>query len=232
MAIKKKKTIIVLSVFISISISFIGGYLISSSRYHFVDVPVANEILISRDIIKNKDIKIIKLPKEYIGDNVVLDEEQLIGKYVSLNTIINENSVIYNNQIEDIDNMNDYALLNIKDNEVIYDLYTNDVSVNTAYLNNNMYIDLYLTIERPEIVSDLLIGSVKVCGLYDNNNLDFNIKENKNINIISIVIDKDMVPLLNKALKLGTISLTPCSDPYSVKDKYLNREGVLMQYIN
>lgn len=223
------------SVFIIIGLiiaSFLIGSFYVSYRYKLIDVPVANNFLDKRSVIKNKDIKYIKVPESYIDKDIILDDSLLIGKYISNNYYVNKGSFFYSSFIEDESNMNDIDYLTINSSQTVYELNVNNIFVNAAHLNKNMYVDLYLTIEKPDVISDLLISGVKVCGLYSNNYEEIDKKSDKTLSIISLIVNKDMVALLNKALLFGDVSIIPCSNPYDDRDCYINRKGDIINYLN
>ena len=229
-----KKKLILFGVFILlIVLSFILGRLEVINKYKLVDVPVTSEYLESRTLIKNKDIKHVKVPSSLLNEDMYLSEGEIIGKYVSASTPINEGSFFFRNMVDDVSNMNDASLFEVSNDEVVYELFVKNIDVNAAHINNNMYVDLYLTIEKPEIISDLLISNTKICGLYNNNYEDINRDDKRNnLSIISLVIKADMIPLLNKAQLVGKLSIVPSSDPYGQKSMSINKEGEIMNYIN
>ena len=104
------------------------------------------------------------------------------------------------------------------DNQINYDIYVSEVKINTGNLLVNMYVDLYLTINtNDKPVSDLLIQDCRITGLFDPNGKNINDYDHESrISIVSIAIDKDDVPYLNKALLVGNISVTASSNPYAI----------------
>lgn len=224
-----------ISVFLAIGLvlaSFLIGSFYSSYKYSFVDVPVASCFLDKRSVIKNRDIKYIKLPEMYLDKDIIVDESLLIGRYISSDYYVNEGSFFYSDFIEDESLMNDIDYINIDSNMTVYELNVNNIFVNAAHLNKNMYVDLYLTIEKPLVISDLFISNVKICGLYNNAYQEVEKNSDKSLSIISLIVNKDMVSLLNKALLIGDISIIPCNDPYTSKECFINRKGDIINYLN
>lgn len=229
----KKKLILFGAFVLSIIISFVLGRLGVINSYKLVSVPFASEKLDSRTLIKNKDIKYAKVPSSLLNEDILTSESEIIGKYVGSSCFINEGSFFFRDSIEDISNMNDASLLEVDDDEVVYELFVKNIDVNAAHINNNMYVDLYLTIEKPYIISDLLVSNIKVCGLYNNNYEDIRVDDKRNnLSIISLIIKEDMISLLNKAQIIGKLSIVPTSSPYGAKDMSINKEGEIMNYIN
>lgn len=230
----RKKLIIIAAFLVVITLSFILGRLQVIRSYKLVSVPYASEYLDSRTLIKNKDISYTKVPSSLINDEIITSEGEIIGKYVGTNTFINEGSLFFRNMVEDISNMNDASYFEIKEDEVVYELFVKNIDVNAAHINNNMYVDLYLTIEKPIIMSDQIISGAQICGLYNTNYEDVNKSENKrsNLAIISLVVNEDMIPILNKAQIVGKLSIVPSSNPYDYRGMSINKEGDIMNYLN
>ena len=114
-----KKKLILFGVFILlIVLSFILGRLEVINKYKLVDVPVTSEYLESRTLIKNKDIKYVKIPSSLLNEEMLLSENEIIGKYVSASTPINEGSFFFRNMVDDVSNMNDASLFEVSDDEV------------------------------------------------------------------------------------------------------------------
>lgn len=233
MEIIKNKGFRIIFVLVGFTISFLFGFFSFKNKYKLIDVPVASSYLDRRSVIKNKDIDYIKMPKNSIDEGVILDENLLIGKYIKSDYYLNKGALFYSSFIEDEGSMNDIDYLDLDSNSTIYELFINNVSANAAHLNKNMYVDLYLTLDKPSVMSELLISGAKICGLYNNNYEELNENnKNNNLSIISLVIDKDMVSLLNKGVMLGEVSIIPCSNPYDEKDCFINRKGDIINYLN
>lgn len=232
---KTKKILIISCIFIiGLVSSFILGRFQVIKSYDLIDVPCANRYLANRDLIKNKDIEYIKVPSSVLNENIILNENEIIGRYVSSDYFINESSFFFRNTIESASNMDDSSYFEIGKDETIYELFVKNTDVNAAHINNNMYVDLYLTIEKPDIISDLLISGVKICGLYNSNYEDITRNNDKrsNLSIISFIVNNDMVSILNKAQLYGKLSIIPPSNPYEERDMYINKKGEIINYIN
>ena len=108
-----------------------------------------------------------------------------------------------------------HKLLN--EGQINYDLYTNNIKINTANLGVNMYVDIYLTISnKDKPISDILIENCRITGLYDYEGKIINDYDlDSRVGIISLAIGKDDINILNKALKIGEISVYVSSNPYT-----------------
>lgn len=199
---------------------------------NYVKTYVASHQLNQRSNISYEDLKEVLVPKEYLQNDVYLDKNDIIGKYVKLSYSIPKGSLFYKGCLET--DIKDLAHTLLYEGQVNYDIYVNEVKVNTGNLDKNIYVDLYLTIdnnEKPE--SDLLLSKARITGLYDGNGKQINDYDKESrVNIISLAIDKNDVSLLNKALLVGEIKIVVNPNPYSTGDKTIvNSSSQLFNYL-
>lgn len=202
-------TATVLALFFSIM-----AYLHYSRNY--VSAYVSSHNIAQRSFIEEKDIMEIKAPREYLTDDVYLTKEDILGKYVKLSYSIPKGSLFYKSSMEA--DIKDLANTLLMDKQVNYDIYTNEVKVNTGNLLEGVYVDVYLTINNKDHpISNLLLSNCRITGLYDNNGKQIlNYDHDSRVSIISIAIEKGDVAILNKALLLGEISIIPSMNPYQI----------------
>ena len=228
----KKILIIIATTLVLLVGLFFGVKWYTKYTIGYQKVYVASHQLYQRTCINESDLLEVEVPKDYLKDDVLIDINDIKGKYVKLSYSIPKGSLIYKGAVED--DIKDLAntLLNV--GEVNYDIYTSDVKVNTANLSRNMYVDLYLTInnkERP--VSDLLIKNARVTGLYDSNNSPIPDYDNETrVYIISLAVSCDAVNIINKALSIGSINFVVNNGTYDFENScMINYDSVLFQYL-
>ena len=197
---------------------FLGIKYYTKYAVGYTAVYVASHNITQRTQISRQDLELIEVPKDYLKD-VYVDIDDIAGKYVKLSYSIPKGSLIYKSALEA--DIKDLAHTLLKENEVNYDLYTNDIKINTANLAKNMYIDLYLTINRHDRpISDILLSNARITGLYDANDKVINDYDgDTRVYIISIAIDKNDISILNKAQVLGNISCVVNKNTYSTNLK-------------
>ena len=202
-------------------------------RENYVDIYVASHNISQRTLISAEDLELMKVPRQIITNDFYVEEKDMIGKYVKLSCCLPKGSFIYKGALEE--NIRDLAHTLLKENEVNYDIYTNEVKVNPGYLNVGMYGDLYLTIgnsyEKP--LSGLLMENCRISGLYDSSGkqiMDYD--SDTRVFIISIAIDKDDVTYLNKALMVGNVSMIINYQTYSsTSSSRLVRDSEVFMYL-
>lgn len=218
-------TATVLALFFSIM-----AYLHYSRNY--VSAYVSSHNIAHRSFIEEKDIVEIKAPREYLTDDVYLTKEDILGKYVKLSYSIPKGSLFYKSSMES--DIKDLANTLLMDKQVNYDIYTNEVKVNTGNLFEGVYVDVYLTINNKDHpISDLLLSNCRITGLYDNNGKQIlSYDYDSRVSIISIAVEKNDVAILNKALLLGEISIIPSMNPYQINIRSsLNTESSVFMYL-
>ena len=226
---KKKKIIIVLSVFVLL----VGGMLLYCRReLELVKVPVASYSLGKRALVDETTYKLISVPKRYLNSDVVLDSEELNNKCVRIDGFVPKGSFFYKSVLDDIGSIDDKLTYDLRDDEVAFDININDLKVNQAYLKEGMYVDIYLTISKDRVLSDLLINNVRIIGLYDLNHkkiLDFD--NNAVLQNITLALPDDAVSYINKALAIGTLNVVIDKDCYQDVGSSLNVESVVFNYL-
>lgn len=228
----KKKILIIASIvllLITTTLSILA-YLNFSTKY--TETYVSSHLIKQRSRIQESDLTKILVPKEYLSDDVYLNKEEILNKYVKLSFSIPTGSLFYKIALEE--NIKDLANTLLKQDEVNYDLYTTEIKINTGSLNVDMNVDIYLTIkDKDKVVSDLLIKNCRITGLYDGSGKLINsFDKDSRVNIISLAIDNSCINILNKALKLGDVNVvaTNSSYDYDLKSS-VNTDSVLMDYL-
>lgn len=193
---------------------------------------VASHQISQRKLITSEDLVEIEVPKDYLSDDLYLNADDIINKYVKLNHTIPKGSLFYKTSLQT--DIKDKANTLLKDGEVNYDLYTNQVKINTANVDINMYVDIYLTINnKDKPLSDLLISNARITGLYDSDYkpiLDYD--KNNRVYVISIAVNNKDISILNKALLIGELNCVTTYNTYNCDlNTYLNNESVLFEYL-
>lgn len=219
---------LLLAVGIFFGIRFYTRYSIGYTKTY-----VASHHINQRTMISEQDLLEVEVPKDYLKDDVYLNKDDILNKYVRLSCSIPKGSLFYKSCLET--DIKDLANTLLKENEVNYDIYTSSVKINTANLAKNMYIDLYLTINsKDKPVSDLLLSNARITGLYESNNkpiLDYD--NDTRVAIISIAINADDVNVLNKAQVVGELNCVISNNAYKVNlSSLLNKKSKLFEYLD
>ncbi len=205
------------------------------SRYAigFTKVYVASHQLSQRKILNEEDLYAIEVPKDFIGDDVYMGKEDIVGKYVKLSYTIPKDSFIYKGAVEE--DIKDLSHTLLKKGEVNYDIDISDIDINSSSLAVNMLVDFYLTIkDRDKPISDLLISDARITGIYDSggkaiSDYDYESRPYS----ISFAVRKDDVIILNKALVMGDLRAVATDGTYRTDcQSKANKESILFEYLD
>lgn len=184
-------------------------------REDYASFYVASHQIAHRTKLSEEDLEERKLPKQLASDDICLDMSEILGKYVKLGHSIPKGSLFYKTALES--DISDLAYTLLLEDQISYDLYANEIRINTSTINDDMYLDIYLTlISSNKPISDLLIRNCRIIGMYDSNGkkiLDFD--NDSKPYIISIAVEKSDVVILNKALKTGDVMADVSSETYA-----------------
>lgn len=228
----KKQNILFVGVVICICLISYGISIIYiNHELELIEVYVANDNLVARTQIDQDSIKLIKIPKAYLSDQVVLKKNDIVGKYVKLNTSIPEGSLVYESSIERLDDTIDKPALLLKVNQAVFALDVNMSSTAGNTIQAGSKIDIYGTIKNNrETIVDLLFKQVRVLSIKDKNGNEVDIKTNQVPKIMLIAVDQEEIPILTKVIAVGDITITPTSEFFS-EDECILYDSILLGYL-
>lgn len=228
----KKQNILFVGVIICICLISYGISIIYiNHELELIEVYVANDNLVARTQIDQDSIKLIKIPKAYLSDQVVLKKNDIVGKYVKLNTSIPEGSLVYESSIEQLDDTIDKPALLLKVNQAVFALDVNMSSTAGNTIQAGSKIDIYGTIKNNrETIVDLLFKQVRVLSIKDKNGNEVDNKTNQVPKIMLIAVDQEEIPILTKVIAVGDITITPTSEFFSEEECILY-DSILLGYL-
>lgn len=228
----KKQSILFIGLLVCISLILYGiSNIYINHELELVEVYVANDNLIARTQINQDSIKLIKVPKVYLSEQVILKKSDLIGKYVKLNTSIPKGSLIYQSSVEMLDASIDKPALLLKVNQAVFALDVNMSSTAGNTIQAGSKIDIYGTIKsNRETIVDLLFKQVRVLSIKDKNGNEVDSKTNQVPKIMLIAVDQEEIPILAKVIAIGDITITPTAEFFS-DDECILYDSLLLGYL-
>jgi len=157
---QNKGIVTILAIAACIVILFFAYRYRVNSAIDAIDVPVASRSIEARTKITSDDIKVIKVAKSMLTNNVITSQSKIIDKYVNYNTFIPAGSFFYKSAVVDWKSMPDSTWADIPDCSTIISL---SVNINTTY-GNSIYpgdkIDLWFrgTADNKPFVGELIKG--------------------------------------------------------------------------
>ena len=140
---KNKSVVTIVSLAVCLIIIFFAYRYRVNTAINAINVPIAAKKLEAREEITKDSFRTIKIAQSMITDNVITNQDYLIGKYVNYNTFIPEGSLFYDTSVVEWTQMPDLAWSDIQDGYTIVSL---SVSVQSTY-GNSVFpgdkIDLY-----------------------------------------------------------------------------------------
>lgn len=228
----KKQSILFIGLLVCVSLILYGiSNIYINHELELVEVYVANDNLIARTQINQESIKLIKVPKVYLSEQVILKKNDLIGKYVKLNTSIPKGSLIYQSSVELLDDSIDKPALLLKVNQAVFALDVNMSSTAGNTIQAGSKIDIYGTIKsNRETIVDLLFKQVRVLSIKDKNGNEVDSKTNQVPKIMLIAVDQEEIPILAKVIAIGDITITPTAEFFS-DDECILYDSLLLGYL-
>ncbi len=202
-----KNTVTLLGILACIATLIVGYNLRVKAAIDPVNVPYAKQNIPTRTLITANMVGKIKISKTYTKNakNLVLDERNVVSKYVSYRTSIPKNSLFYKDQLIEAEDMPDNAFSNIEDGYTIFSL---DVDGKATFYNSiraGDYIDLYLRAKDKDddgkYIYAKFIESIRVLAVKDSkgNNIIKNRMENGKPAELLFAVPDDMYLLLMKS---------------------------------
>ena len=229
----KKNSLLFVGVLICISLVSYGiSVIYINHELELVEVYVANNDLVARTYLDQDSIKLIKVPKAYLSDQVLIEKNDIVGNYVKLNTSIPKGSLVYQSSIESIDDAIDEPALLLNVNQAVFAIDVNISSTAGNSIQSGSKIDIYGTIKNNrETIVDLLFKQVRVLSIKDKNGNEVDNKTNQIPKIMLIAVDQNEIPILTKVIAIGDITITPTSEFFSEDECILFESSILLGYL-
>lgn len=199
---------------------------------NFINVPISNRLIENREKILRQDIKFIKIPKKYILENIIIDINDIVGKYNIINNKISRNSFFYKGELDDIKESYDYPLSLLDHDQVLYSLNESEIDGSLNSINILQNVDIYVSINQHDFNdSDLLISNVKVIVLYDLKGEQIKKNNSKQkVFQLGLALNKDLINILNKAKTKGKLSIF-INNSKEKAQSVLNKDSIILSYL-
>lgn len=192
-------------------------------------VPVASHTILPYTQIKTEDYYLIEIAE--VKENIITDPEKIEGLYTKGQTTIYPNSFFFAESVEALEEMDDGPFRYLSKDEVAFDLFKNEVKINSSMLKEGMSIDLYLTVkDGDKIYSDLLFKGVHILARYDDQGKLIR-DDRSEVETFTLRLERQDVSYLNKALLIGEISAVVSSEAYTDGKAVLNTDSEVIQQL-
>lgn len=227
----KRKIIVVLVLGYGITIAILVGIWHPwqmKKDLNIIQVPIVKEDLPMRSLIQKEDIIYFDLPQALIHDDVLLDEQAILGKWTTHEMILKKGSFFYQENLNKEENLQDEPTLMLKKGQVAYPIPVDLKQIAGNTYVKNQKIDLYGIIqprnEKPII--DLILQSVRILALKDRKGLEINDPNSTGVaSIVVIALNQEYVAFVESLQLLGQIQIVATKDSWSQKEECLYQSG-------
>ena len=230
-----KNTVTVVGVLLAIIVLYVGYNYRVKKAIKPITVPYATTTISPKTKITSDMIGSIQVPPAMIKGKALTNVSDIVGKYVSADTVIPQGSLFYNSTVVNQSDLPDSIIYDYPDGWVLVNM---NVTTATTYGNKvfpGNYIDIYVKavnkIDENNMTSDTkdkimvgkLLQDVKVIDVVDANGESVfeNLEEVKVPSQIIFAVPEEYHILLRKAMYLRTydVTLIPVPTAESLKEK-------------
>ena len=212
-----KNTVTILGILACIATLIIGYNWRVKIATNPVAVPYAKVNLASRTLITSDMIGKIKVASTYAqtANNLLMNEQQVVNKYVSYKTSIPKGSLFYKEQIIEAEEMPDFAFANIEDGFTIFSLAVDNESTFYNSVRAGDYIDLYVIAEDEDtknVIYSRLVKSIRVLAVKDkkgNNILKNGLTNGKPAELLFAVSEENFLLLMKSQMIDRKVQIVP-----------------------
>ena len=229
-----KNTVTLIGVLAAIVILYWGYNMRIKKAINPITVPYATQTLAPKTKITSDMIGSIQVPPTMLKGDVITNVSQIVGRYVSADTIIPQGSLFYGKSVVSQSDLPDSIIYNYPEGWVLINM-----SVDTANTYGNKvfpgnYIDIYMkavrkmtdeeikTTKQDKIMVGKLLQNVKVIGVIDahGDNVFEDLESVKTPSQIIFAAPEEIHILLRKAMYLRTydVTLIPVPTAESLKE--------------
>lgn len=238
-----KSIVTLISLVACIIILFIAYRYRVNSAINAVSVPIASRDLASREEITEDSFTTVKVAQSMLTSNVILNKNDLIGKYVNYNTFIPEGGMFFKSSVVTWDQMPDSAWSGIGEGYTVFSLSVDSSSTygNSIYPKDKIDLFYQNTINGKIFIGPLVSG-IEVLAVKDSSGRHIFKKSAEQSNarqLIFAVSDKDentnnednesLFALLEKASYIsgGKIIVIPRNADYNAVNTSIGNKEVI-----
>jgi Flp pilus assembly protein CpaB len=183
-----------------------------------------------RSCIKEKDIQLIQIPKEYLNEYVINEKDRIIGMYTDIQGKIPAGSLFYESMLYSADELPDLPSTLLKENQAVF-----TAEIDSAILANlvsSQRVDLIASIKDTDI-TDIIIEHCRILQIEDHDGIDVESEESIGIPYcVLLAVDKEDIVLLEKIKGIGTYTLSVCDDTYQELEGIKKENSEIVEYLN
>lgn len=219
---RNKNTVTILGIVIILIILYIGYSTQINNAVQPVSVPVATETIQPRTEITSDMVETIDMPSVSIKENVIVNRNNIIGKYSNINAVIPKGSMFYTDAVISKSELPDSVFVKVKKGDVVYNFPVDMESTygNSIYPGNK--IDIYMKTgngEDEKVMLGKLVKNVEVLAVKDSSgkNVFENTEEDRTPAMLIFGVPEDINLLLRKASYMESLGVELFPVPHGGK---------------
>lgn len=235
---KNKQVIIFVMAILVIAVGNYFSFQIAlNNAIDLVEVPFAAEEIYPHYEVSEEAIEWREIPRAYVDHEVLITKEDIVGKYVSLDSKIAKGSLFYKDYLIEKSEIDTLPALLLKEDQVAFPLSLNLLKSSGNTISQNQKVDVYVSYtdkKTKESIIDILLMNVRVIGVKDKNGYDMrDEKAAKLPSILILAIDKEYINLIQLANEVGEISiLAPRINYAEDEESILYKESKILPILN
>ena len=229
-----KNTVTIIGVLAAIVILYVGYNYRIKKAVNPITVPYATQTLAPKTKITSDMIGSIQVPPAMLKGNVITNVSNIVGRYVSADTIIPQGSLFYGNSVVSQSDLPDSIIYEYPEGWVLVNMAVNTTNTYGNKIFPKNYIDIYIKAVRKmtdeeiksttqdKIMVGKLLQNVKVLDVIDTAGASVfeNLQDVKTPAQIIFAVPEEYHILLRKAMYLRTydVTLIPVPTAESLKE--------------
>ena len=143
-ALTNKNTVTILGVLLAIVILYVGYNMRVKKAINPITVPYATQTLNPKTKITSDMIGSIQVPPSMLKGNVITSVGNIVGRYVSADTIIPQGSLFYGNSVVSQADLPDSIIYEYPEGHVLINMAVNTTNTYGNKVFPGNYIDIYM----------------------------------------------------------------------------------------
>lgn len=184
-------------------------------QMNIINVPISIKTINETTKITDKDVVVIEMTKEYLPKGIILNKDDIVGKYVKNDCTIPTNGFFYKELITTEEITMGKIFRELRDNEIAYNLNVDPQWVQNDNIHINQFINVYVHFTYKDIkggqnyIFGQLAENVRVIGISEDST------------IITIALSEEEIAYFNLAYLLedSNIAFVPTT--------YFNSNGAI-----
>lgn len=183
-----KKIVSGISVLLALACFSGAVEIVTRYRLDLLKVPVLKTVKTDRSLIAKSDIVIRSYPRKYIDEGAILNQDELVDTYVTLNHTLYPGIPILKSHVESLSLSHDDAILRLHENQSVFALKTDLKQSFGGMLNVGHRVDVSLVIRDRSGVSTAhtFLKQVRVIGAKNKNAEDVNVGDIPSVILLAV----------------------------------------------